>query len=66
MESKIEKYFSKHPIYNSVIHLLGGIGIGILLTHPFFDPHPVRYGVLFVALSLLGHVYAYMQYKKRR
>ena len=26
-------------------YLLMGMGLGILVTHPLMDPHPVRYGV---------------------
>lgn len=52
-----EKYFSKHPTYNALVHALGGVGIGILITYPFVGVHPVRWGVAFLLLSLLGHIY---------
>ncbi|HVZ67599.1 MAG TPA: hypothetical protein VG917_05070 [Patescibacteria group bacterium] len=58
---KAEKYFSKNPAYNAAVHALGGIGLGILLTHLAFDPHPVRWAALFIGLALLGH---YLAYKK--
>ncbi len=58
MYKKMMKYFSKHPHINAKIHVLAGIGIGILVTHPLADPHPVRWGVALIALSLLGHVWA--------
>lgn len=60
---KIEKYFAKHVYLNSLTHLLGGIGIGALLTNGFLNPHPVRYGVAFLAVALLFHAYAYFQGK---
>ena len=64
MESKIEKYFSKHIVFTATIHAIGGIGLGALLTHVWFDPHPVRYGLLFLGIALAGHIYAYRLGKK--
>src|SRR5258708_20718747 len=32
---KATKYFSKHPMYNAIIHLSGGIAVGILIARPF-------------------------------
>lgn len=54
---KAEKYMKQHTAYNGLIHGLGGIGIGILITYPFIGSHPVRWGVFFLVLSLLGHLY---------
>ncbi len=51
-------YMAKHPYYNGVVHVLGGIGIGFLLAYPLTGTHPVRWGVAFLILSLLGHVKA--------
>lgn len=58
---RIEKYYSKYTWYNSAVHLVGGIGIGFLLANPIAMPHPVRWGVSLLALSLIGHYYAYMK-----
>lgn len=58
MYKKDLKYFSKHVMFNSAIHIVGGIGIGILIASPIIGPHPVRWGVTFIVLSVLGHVYA--------
>ncbi|MCL5435123.1 MAG: hypothetical protein M1405_01920 [Patescibacteria group bacterium] len=58
---KIEKYFAKHVYFNSLAHLIGGIGIGALITNSFLNPHPVRYGLALLVLALLFHVYAYYQ-----
>ncbi|OGH12478.1 MAG: hypothetical protein A2857_02355 [Candidatus Levybacteria bacterium RIFCSPHIGHO2_01_FULL_36_15] len=60
---KIEKYFTKHVYANSLTHLAVGLGLGVLLTHTMFDPHPLRFGVLFLGLGLLGHAYAYQSKK---
>ncbi len=57
MLKNAEKYFRQHPMYNSTIHAIGGIGIGILITYPFVGAHPVRWGVALLILSLLGHLY---------
>jgi len=56
---KILNYFKNHVEFNSVIHVLGGIGIGILIASPIANPHPVRWGLIFLGLSLLGHAYAF-------
>ncbi len=56
--NKAISYFKKHPIYHVTIHAIGGIGIGILITHPFIDPHPVRWGLALGVLAILGHLFA--------
>lgn len=52
-------FMKKYPAYNATIHALGGIGIGILIASPVVGTHPVRVGVAFLAISFLGHVYAW-------
>lgn len=56
--AKMEKYFSKHVYYGQAIHLVIGIGIGILITYPLVGEHPVRWGLALIALGLLGHLKA--------
>lgn len=58
---KIENYLKKHPAYNATIHAIGGLGLGISLASPLFDPHPLRWGVGLIAISVLGHLYAWQQ-----
>ena len=58
-------FMSKHPEFNSTIHVLGGIGIGIIVAIPLAGPHPVRWGLIFIALSLFGHVYAMLSGKRK-
>ncbi len=60
---KSNTYFKKNPEYNSFVHALGGIGIGILIASPFANPHPVRWALIFLGLSLIGHIYAWMSGK---
>ena len=60
-KEKIENYMKKHIVYNASIHAIGGLGLGILLASPLFGPHPVRWGVAFLVVSLLGHWYAWQQ-----
>lgn len=50
-------YFGKHVEYNALVHVLGGIGLGILIAVPFAFPHPVRWALVLVGLSILGHLY---------
>lgn len=54
-------YFSRHPLHNAFIHVLVGIGIGILLTYPLVGRHPLRWGIAFLILGVLGHVWALMK-----
>lgn len=58
MYKKITDYFQKHIGYNSIVHVIGGIGIGILITSPIINPHPVRWGLALLGISILGHLYA--------
>ncbi len=57
MIKKMYRYFEKHPAYNSLTHFLIGVGFGILLMRPIFDPHPLRWGVSLLAIGLLAHLY---------
>jgi len=57
MTKKILKYLSAHPVYNSAIHVVAGMGIGALITYPFLMPHPVRWGLFLIAVGVIGHLY---------
>lgn len=57
MYKKMSQYFSKHPLYNGVTHMLIGVGLGALLTYPYFGAHPIRWGIALIALGLLAHFY---------
>ncbi len=54
-------YLKKYPMYNSLVHAIGGVGVGILIASPVAGVHPVRFGVALVLVAIAGHVYAYMQ-----
>ncbi|MDO8620979.1 MAG: hypothetical protein Q7R31_01725 [Candidatus Levybacteria bacterium] len=58
MYKKITNYFKKHVTYNSFVHAVGGIGIGVLIASPIVGIHPLRWGLGLIGLSLLGHLYA--------
>ena len=58
MFKRMEKYYAKHMQANAGVHAILGLGMGILITHPLVDPHPVRWGILIVALGLLAHLWA--------
>ncbi|MBI4036576.1 hypothetical protein HY386_01720 [Candidatus Daviesbacteria bacterium] len=60
MYKKIESYFAKHVYFNSTVHVLVGMGAGFLLYNVLAAPHPVRWGVLFLSLGILGHLYPLM------
>ncbi len=52
---KLEKYFSKHVWYGNFVHVLAGVGIGILITYPLAGVHPIRWGLALLGLGILGH-----------
>ncbi len=54
---KITKYFQQHVYYNSGVHMLAGIGIGILITYPLVGSHPLRWGITLLLISLVAHFY---------
>lgn len=56
---KAMAYMKKHPAYVASIHAIGGMGIGILIASPVAGEHPVRWGLALMAISLLGHIYAW-------
>ena len=57
LRKKAIAYFEKHVEFNAFTHMLGGIGLGILIASLVY-PHPLRWALFFVGLSLLGHLYA--------
>lgn len=65
MYKQIEAYFKKYPIYNGAVHVLVGMGAGILLTYPLVGDHPLRWGVTLLALGLVGHLYPLVTGKGR-
>ena len=52
-------FMKKHPEYNATVHAIGGVGVGILIASPVAGTHPVRFGLAFLLVSVLGHVYAW-------
>ena len=52
-------FLKKNPAYNATIHAIGGVGIGILIASPVAGVHPIRFGVAFLVISILGHAYAF-------
>jgi hypothetical protein len=53
---KIIKYYGKHPMYAAFVNLIIGIGIGIIISRPL-GVHPVRYGLIILAVGILGKLY---------
>jgi hypothetical protein len=49
------KYFSKHPMYNAMVHFSGGIAIGILVARPFDSGHPLQLALIFAVIAIVGH-----------
>ena len=57
---KAVKYMKDNPVYHASVHSIGGIGVGILVAGPLAGVHPVRWGVAFVVVAVLGHLYAWL------
>ena len=49
-------FFGKHVEYNAFVHVLGGIGLGIIVAG-FTFPDQVNWALGLLALSILGHLY---------
>lgn len=49
-------FFGKHVEYNALVHVLGGIGLGIIIAGLTF-PNQVNWALGLLALSILGHLY---------
>lgn len=57
LRKKAMTYFSNHVEYNALVHMLAGVGLGILIAVPFAYPHPVRWALVLLGISLAGHLY---------
>lgn len=53
----MRKYMEANAMYNSLVHFLIGLGVGVLITYPYIGIHPVRVGGLLVAVGLAMHLY---------
>lgn len=54
---KSQDFFKNHVVYNAITHLVIGIGIGILVTYPLVGIHPLRWGLGFLVVGGLAHLY---------
>lgn len=50
---KQTKYFATHVHFNSLAHLVIGLGLGFLLARPLDGGHPVRVGLVILGVGLL-------------
>lgn len=60
------KYFSKHPMYNAMIHLSGGIAIGVLIARPFDGGHPLQLAAIFGGIAIVGHAIPWFSKKVKK
>ncbi|MFH1186884.1 MAG: hypothetical protein V1697_01775 [Candidatus Levyibacteriota bacterium] len=49
-------FFKKHPVYNALVHLVAGAGIGILIAYPVVGAHPLRWGIILLMVVVLGYL----------
>lgn len=59
--NKAKKYFAGHVLFNGATHILAGIGIGLLIARPLAGVHPVRWGLAFLGIGIVGHLWAATQ-----
>lgn len=52
----VMKYFSKHVMYNSAVHVIAGTGVGIIIARPLDGGHPVQLGLILIGVAVLGHL----------
>jgi len=58
------KYFSKYPDQCIFVNLLTGVGLGFMLTYPVVGVHPIRWGLLFLGMGVVGFIWAGLQKTK--
>jgi hypothetical protein len=51
-------YFGRHVEFNALTHLIGGIGLGIVIAAPLANPHPLRWALILLAIGIFCHIYA--------
>jgi len=54
--AKCKKYMTQHPHYSAVVNVLLGMGLGVLLTYPIVQEHPLRWAAAFIILAVLGYI----------
>ncbi|HSW89588.1 MAG TPA: hypothetical protein VLH19_01820 [Patescibacteria group bacterium] len=54
---KAMTFIKKHLWFVGLIHAIGGIGVGIMIASPLAGAHPIRWGIAFIAVAALGHLY---------
>lgn len=50
-------YFKQNTVITNLMHIAFGLGLGLLLG----DKNLFGLGVIFILISLLGHVYAFVK-----
>lgn len=58
LRKRVITFFKKHVEFNALTHALGGVGLGIIIASPIAGTHPIRWGIAFLIISLLGHLYS--------
>jgi hypothetical protein len=56
MLEKSMKYFGKYPMYNAMVHLAGGIAVGIVIARPLDGGHPLQLAAIFAVIAIIGHL----------
>ena len=56
---KIDEYFAKHIAFNSLTHLLTGLGIAWLVSLAWhYATVALVLGIVFLVAGIAGHIYA--------
>lgn len=62
---RVHDYFSENIWYTKLVYMIGGIGVGIIISGPFAGVHPVRWGLAFILLAALLHLYPLLSKRKK-
>jgi len=52
---RLYSYFKKHILFTDLIHISIGLGIGLLIANL------IVWGIVFIVLGLLGHIWAFIK-----
>ena len=58
---RLYSYFKKNILFADFIHFLLGLGIGFVIVGDKF----LNWGITFLIVSVLGHIYAYIKGGKK-
>jgi len=56
---RLYSYFKEHTLFTDMIHILLGLGLGLIIAGGIW----LNWGVLALAIGIIGHIYAFIKGK---